>query len=163
MKPILAVLITVCRLLVLASMLLLMTSVTIQIFSRTFLPTSPIWTEELTRYSLLYMVSFGAGLSLLSGDMVNVDLALELMHERPRRLLVALGLAVTAVFAGFIVRPAYEFARIGGLQTSPSMGISMIWVYFSMVVLPLLVCVFALVAAIRILRTGQAESGKVGE
>ena len=163
MKPILSVLITVCRLLVLASMLLLMTSVTIQIVSRTFLPTSPIWTEELTRYSLLYMVSFGAGLSLLSGDMVNVDLVLELMHERPRRLLVALGLLVTAIFAGFIIRPAYEFAEIGGLQTSPSMGISMIWIYYCMVVLPVLVCVFALVAAIRVLRTGHVESGKVGE
>lgn len=163
MKPVLSFLITICRLLVLASMLVLMTSVTIQIFSRTFLPTSPIWTEELTRYALLYMVSFGAGLSLLSGDMVNVDLALELMRERPRRLLIALSLLITAVFAGIVIKPAYEFAQIGGLQTSPSMGISMIWVYYCMVVLPVLVCVFALVAAVRILRTGQVESGKVGE
>lgn len=163
MKAVLQVLIAVCRVLVLVSMLVLMGSVTIQIFSRTFLPESPIWTEELTRYALLYMVSFGAGLSLLSGDMVNVDLLLEILSERPRRVLTVIGLLVTAVFTALIVRPAWEFAQIGALQTSPSMGISMIWVFYSMVILLVLTCVFALVASVRILRTGHVESGKVGE
>jgi len=34
---------------------------------------SSVWTEELTRYALLYVAAFGVGLSLLSGDLVNVD------------------------------------------------------------------------------------------
>ncbi|MBP1853406.1 TRAP transporter small permease [Rhizobium halophytocola] len=160
MKRILSVLVIVCRLLVLASMLVLMGSVTIQILSRTFLPTSPIWTEELTRYALLYMVSFGVGLALLTGDLVNVDLALELLSERWRRWLTGLSLLLTALFAALVIKPAYDFAAIGAWQTSPSMGISMSWVYYTMLVLLVLLCIFALVAAVRIIRGEQVSLGK---
>nr|WP_245224333.1 TRAP transporter small permease [Rhizobium halophytocola] len=137
-----------------------MGSVTIQILSRTFLPTSPIWTEELTRYALLYMVSFGVGLALLTGDLVNVDLALELLSERWRRWLTGLSLLLTALFAALVIKPAYDFAAIGAWQTSPSMGISMSWVYYTMLVLLVLLCIFALVAAVRIIRGEQVSLGK---
>lgn len=163
MRRVLAVLIAVCRFLVLISMLVLMTSVTVQIFARTFLPTSPIWTEEVTRYALLYTIAFGTGLSMLSGDLVNVDLFLEFLSEKPRRFFACLALLVTAVFSALIVKPTYDFAQIGGLQTSPAIGISMIWVYYSMVVLVTLMFLFAVVAAVRVARTGHVESGKVGE
>lgn len=163
MKRVLAVLIAVCRVLVLISMLVMIGSVTLQIFARTFLPQAPIWTEEVTRYALLYMVAFGAGLSMLTGDLVNVDLFLEALHERPRRLVSALALLITAAFAAVIVKPAYDFAQIGAWQTSPSIGIHMIWIYYSMVVLPVLLCLFAFVAAVRILRTGHIVSVKPAE
>lgn len=163
MKRILAFLIVVCRVLVLISMLVLISSVTAQIFARTFLPQSPIWTEEVTRYALLYTVAFGAGLSMLTGDLVNVDLFLEMLGERSRRIVSALALLITALFAGLIVKPSYDYAQIGAWQTSPAIGIHMIWIYDSMIVLSVLLCLFALVAAIRILKTGHVESGKVGE
>jgi TRAP-type C4-dicarboxylate transport system permease small subunit len=163
MRRLIAVLIAVCRFLVLISMLVLMTSVTVQIFARTFLPTSPIWTEEVTRYALLYTIAFGTGLSMLSGDLVNVDLFLELLPEKPRRFFACLAFIVTAVISALILKPTYEFASIGSLQTSPAIGISMIWVYYSMVVLVVLMFLFAVVAAIRAARTGHLETGKIGE
>src|SRR5690606_30211872 len=57
-------------------------AVTIQVVSRNFLPFSPAWTEELTRFALLYLAAFGIGLAYRSGDLVNIDIVLEQMPER---------------------------------------------------------------------------------
>jgi TRAP-type transport system small permease protein len=51
-------------------------AVTVQVVSRNFLPFSPAWTEELTRFALLYLAAFGIGLAYRSGDLVNIDIAL---------------------------------------------------------------------------------------
>mgnify|MGYP002090250448 CR=1 FL=1 len=39
--------------------------VLVQVISRNFLPNAPSWTEELARYSFIYMVAFGVGLAAL--------------------------------------------------------------------------------------------------
>ena len=39
--------------------------VMIQIISRNFLPSAPSWTEELARYTFIYMVAFGSGVAIL--------------------------------------------------------------------------------------------------
>ncbi len=54
----------------------LMGSVLIQVVGR-LTGNAPVWTEELTRYALLYMIAFGAGLALRTGDLVNVDVISE--------------------------------------------------------------------------------------
>ena len=60
---------------------------------------SLVWTEELTRYALLYMVAFGAGLSFRTGDLVNVDVICEYL---PGRAPWVLRLMAALVTAGFI-------------------------------------------------------------
>ena len=76
------------------SFAILMVAVLVQVVTRTFSSGgSPVWTEEVTRYALLYVAGFGAGASLWTGAMVNVD----------RSLAVAVASAVgvgSAVFRG---------------------------------------------------------------
>ena len=45
--------------------------VLVQVISRNFLPNAPSWTEELARYSFIYMVAFGVGLAALKHEFVN--------------------------------------------------------------------------------------------
>jgi TRAP-type transport system small permease protein len=59
----------------------LMASVLIQVVGR-LIGNSPVWTEELTRFALLFLAAFGAGLSLKTGDLVNVDLVCEALPGR---------------------------------------------------------------------------------
>ena len=59
-----------CRLLILGAFLLLSASVLLQVFARTFLATAPVWTEELTRFCLIFIGALGAGMALRSGDSV---------------------------------------------------------------------------------------------
>ena len=104
------------------SFAVLMVAVLVQVFMRTFSSGgSPVWTEEVTRYALLYVAGFGAGASLWTGAMVNVDLLSEhLPGHWPWRLRLLSALAVL-FFAVILIEPAWRFTKIGMMQTSPSM------------------------------------------
>lgn len=95
----------VCRLLILATFLVLMGAVLLQVYARTFLSTAPVWTEELTRFCLLYIGALGAGLALRSGDMVNVDLLCESLPGRMPWFLRLVSAILTVVFAAVLCQP----------------------------------------------------------
>ena len=124
-----------CRLLLLAAFLLLSGSVLLQVFARTFLSTAPVWTEELTRFCLIYMGALGAGLALRSGDMVNVDLLSESLPGRQPWILRLLCALLTAGFALFLISAAWDYTAIGVRQTAPSLGWRMDFIHASMLVL----------------------------
>lgn len=104
---------------------------------------SPVWTEELTRFALLYLVGFGTGLALRTGDLVNVDVICEaLPGDLPRRLRL-LAAAVTAALALYLAAPAWKFVAIGAMQTSPALGLRMNLVHVSVWLLLVLLATFA--------------------
>ncbi|HSK40891.1 MAG TPA: TRAP transporter small permease subunit, partial [Arenibaculum sp.] len=119
------VLARVLRAAVLVSFLVLISAVVIQVVSRVALPRSPVWTEELSRVALLYLVAIGGGLSIRTGDLVNVDLLISSLKPKPRRWL-ARGIALcSAIFVAALIPSAWRFVSIGGLQTSPTLGSGM--------------------------------------
>lgn len=120
----------------------LMASVLIQVVGR-LIGNSPVWTEELTRFALLFMAAFGAGLSLRSGDLVNVDIVCEALPGRwPWRLRLFAAL-MTGVLCLIIIEPTWQFMSIGALQTSPALSWRMDFIYVSMVVMVLSLLGFA--------------------
>lgn len=131
-------------------------AVSVQVFSRNFLPFSPAWTEELTRFALLYLAAFGIGLAFRSGDLVNIDIALEAMPERLGWTLRLLGALITCGFALYLIEPAMRFVSIGQRQTSPVLGIRMNWSHAAVIVL---LAGLALFSALRVLEmlTGRAD------
>ena len=56
--------------------LAMIVAVVVQVFARTFMDQPPLWTEEVSRLTLMYILGLGVGASVLTGDLVNVDLAL---------------------------------------------------------------------------------------
>ena len=128
----------------------LMAAVLIQVATRTFGSSgSPVWTEELTRYALLYVAGFGAALSLWTGDMVNVDLLSAHLPGRWPWLLRLLSAAAVFFFAVVLIGPAWRFTKIGMLQSSPSMPfVKMAYVHASVFILLLML---ALASGIRII------------
>ncbi|HHW33534.1 MAG TPA: TRAP transporter small permease subunit [Paracoccus solventivorans] len=122
--------------------------VTIQITTRTLGLYSPVWTEELSRYLLLYMTAFGIGLSLLSGDLVNVDLLQESVSESLAWWLRLLAAAATAVMGAVMILPAWKFTAIGALQRAPSLRIPMHYVHAAILLLAVLLFLFALLRVV---------------
>lgn len=130
------------------SFLVLIGAVTVQVVGRSFVGASPVWTEELTRFALLYLAGFGTGLALLTGDLVNVDLVSESVPGRwPWRLRLLSALLVLG-FAGALIGAAWRFTRIGVMQTSPAMGLRMDYVHGSVL---LLLSMLALAALLRVI------------
>lgn len=127
--------------------LVLIASVLTQVTGR-LAGASPVWTEELTRFALLYMVAFGAGLSLLSGDLVNVDVVCEALPGRLPWILRLVAAAITAALSLYLMVFTWRYVAIGAMQTSPALGIRMSIVHFSIF---LLLGLLALFAGLRVL------------
>ncbi|RUM98315.1 TRAP transporter small permease [Pseudaminobacter arsenicus] len=141
----------VCRTTVGITFLALIAVVTIQIVTRTFGLPSPVWTEELSRYLLLYMTAFGIGLSLVTGELVNVDLLQEAVSERVSWWMRLLAAAFTAVLSAVMILPAWKFTAIGAFQRSPSLRWTMDYIHASVLFLSVLLCFFAVIRVIGML------------
>src|SRR5262245_33517510 len=122
----------------------LLGAVLLQVFTRVALPSSPVWTEELSRFALLHLVALGAGLALRAGDLVNVDLVITALSPAARRWLEALVMAGIIAFCLLLLSPMSEFVEIGAFQTSPALGWQMTWIHLSVLIIPISLSLFAL-------------------
>ncbi|MCV2870320.1 TRAP transporter small permease subunit [Defluviimonas sp. WL0002] len=109
---------------------ILMAAVLLQVVGR-LTGSSPVWTEELTRYALLYMIAFGAGLAFRTGDLVNVDVISEALPGRLPWLLRLLAAVSTAGLAAWLLPHAWRYVAIGKMQMAPALGIRMDFIHFT--------------------------------
>ncbi len=121
-----------------------------QVVGRT-IGSSPVWTEELTRFALLYLAAFGVGLSFRSGDLVNVDVVCENLPGRLPWLLRLISAVFTGGLALMLISHSWKFTSIGKMQTSPALGLQMTYVHFTVTLLLVLLFVFAALRVINML------------
>ncbi|ARE42104.1 TRAP-type C4-dicarboxylate transport system, small permease component [Rhodovulum sp. P5] len=156
MERLIQLVVRVARLGVGLAFLVLIAAVLIQVVGRT-IGNSPVWTEELTRFALLFLVAFGAGLSFRTGDMVNVDVVCEQLPGRwPWRLRLLSAIA-TGGIALYLLPFAWKYVWIGRMQSSPALGLKMSYVHFSVFLLLSLLALFALLRVLGML--SGAEDG----
>jgi TRAP-type C4-dicarboxylate transport system permease small subunit len=105
--------------------------VLLQVFARTFLPRSPHWTEEASRFLMLYMVAFASGLAAKERAFVNVDVFINLIRGRFRIFLQLLIDLVTVVLMVVTAWYGWKNAAVGRIQTSASLSIPMHLIYGS--------------------------------
>lgn len=155
MQRIVSLLVRFSRLATGIAFAVLMVAVLIQIVGR-FIGSSPVWTEELTRFALLYLAAFGVGLSFRNGDLVNVDLVCDsLPGAWPKRLRFISAVA-TAGLSLALIAPAWKYTSIGVMQTSPALGWRMDFLHATMLVLLVSLAIFSLARALEML-LGQSE------
>lgn len=139
-----------------AAFFILMGAVLVQVLGRTLFHSSPVWTEELTRFALLYVAAIGLGLAYRSGDLVNVDLVCESLPAPWPKLLRALSALLTAMLCLILIGPAWRFTSIGALQTSPALTWRMDFIHASMLVALVSLCIFSLARFLSI-ATGESD------
>ena len=111
-------------------------SVLIQIFSRTFLPTTPAWTEEVARYFFIYAVAAAAGPAARANTYVAVDIVtmwIPARFKRAARIVIDLVLVAFSSFFLFWCLPRFVFMRARFVSTA--LEIPMQWIYFALVIL----------------------------
>lgn len=156
MARIASVIVALSRVCVGVAFATLMAAVLVQVLGRSVFQSSPVWTEELTRYALLYLTAFGAGLSFRSGDLVNVDIVSEsLPGSWPWRLRL-FGAAVTAVMCAALVLPAWKYTSIGVMQTSPALGWRMDFIHASVLALIVSLLLFS-AARVLLMLLGRSD------
>lgn len=109
---------------------ILILAVAIQVLGRLY-GSAPVWTEELTRYALLYTIAFGSGLALRSGDLVNVNMVCDSLPGNLPRVFRLISALLTFALCAYLLPFAWKYVSIGGLQTSPALGLRMDFVHFT--------------------------------
>lgn len=133
----------VLRYVLIAAFCTLIFTVALQVFARTFLPQAPVWTEEYSRIALVYAAALGAGWSLRTGDMVNVDIIIAILGRRARLGLELVVMVVIIVFCALQISPAMRFITIGAMQTSPALEWNMGLVHAAMLIVPVTIILSA--------------------
>lgn len=121
-----------------------------QVVGRT-IGSSPVWTEELTRFALLYLAAFGVGLSFRSGDLVNVDVICDNLPAPFPWILRLISAALTGGLALILISYSWKFTSIGKMQTSPALGLRMDYVHFTVTLLLVLLFLFSALRVIAML------------
>ena len=144
------------RFLVGASFFGMIIAVVIQLLGRNIFSDSPVWTEELTRFGLLYLTAFGLGPSLRSGDLVNVDLFCEGLSGKKPWILRLVSASLIAGLCILLLEPAWQFTAIGSIQSAPALGWRMDFVHVSMLISLISLLVYSLARIVGML-TGTSD------
>ncbi|MEM6628165.1 MAG: TRAP transporter small permease subunit [Bacteroidota bacterium] len=148
MKGIEKVLVYVLRLGTLVSTCALIASVLLQIFSRFFLAQAPAWTEEASRLFFVYATAFAAGLAYKDGDFIAFEGVYTRLSQRTQRFFDSFIPVLVSVLFGLFTYFSFPFIIQGYGETSPSIGMRMSVAFFSMVILAIGICFFALLPLI---------------
>jgi TRAP-type C4-dicarboxylate transport system permease small subunit len=134
------------------SFLGLVAVVLLQVYARLFLPKSPHWTEEASRFLFIYTVSFASGLAIREKAFVNVDVFTNLLPKTLQRWLQIMLDLLVAAFMAVVFYYSLKNLGIGRMQTSASLRVPMHYIFASMSVLSGTVVLYSLAEVFRDVR-----------
>lgn len=135
-------------------------AVLIQIFSRTFLPRTPAWTEEISRYFFIYSVAFASGLAVRNNSYVAVDILVSHIPENLKKsyyVVLHFFLGIFALF--FEIKCVFKFAFLKARMVSTALEIPMQYIYFALVILFGVLTLSYFCQAVLILKDEQLPEG----
>jgi C4-dicarboxylate transporter DctQ subunit len=101
--------------------------VAIQVFLRYLFNFSFVWSEELIRYLMIWMVMIGSALVQARNDHIRIDFFPMLAGPRGRRLMETLFRLCTLVFLAIILVKGVKMVYFNRLFESSGLRISMLW------------------------------------
>ncbi len=149
-QPLLASMRAVCRLASISMLVLMVIMVIVMnalVVTRYLFAYSAPWTEEVTRYAMVWLVMLGAGVLALFDDHITLNMAVDLLPARVRawqRLLVQLFVFAIALL---ILWKGVLFAHGMGEVIAPALQVSMIYAAVSV---PIGAALIAIFTAIRV-------------
>jgi len=127
--------------------------ITLQIVSRVFF-TSVSWTEEVARFLLIWITFLGATLAFQQGRHIAVTLLRDNLPTHLRRLVTGAGILVTLSFLVTLTMIGWQYMNVQSFQKSPSLRISMSYVYSVMPFCSALMSGLSIIDLVRLL-SGQ--------
>lgn len=147
-------------LLVVVTVLLAVLTVVVsyQVLGR-YLPFIPraIWTEEISRLCLEWLVFLGAALAIRRNEHFVIDVIPSKVASRFRIPIQLIILTLLAIAAIAIMIGGFSFAETGLARTSTTSGISLTWAFASLPVAGACMLFFVLELAVRTLRGESVE------
>ena len=144
-------LLVVCRWLVILIVAALALILSVAVFRRYALNNAIPWSEEGSKYLMVWLAFMGSPIALRHGDHVNVDLAVGWLRGRTRQVLFLLAHLIVIGAAGVLIWYGLLFAKQGVRQVASSFQMSMVWVYAAVPIGALLMLLVSLEQALQAL------------
>ncbi len=127
--------------------------ITLQIVSRVFFM-SVSWTEEVARFLLIWITFLGAALAWQQGRHLAVSLLRDNLPDGPRRIVTGAAILVSLTFMVALTVIGIRYMNVQSFQKSPSLRISMTYIYAVMPIAAALMAGLSLIDLIRLI-TGR--------
>lgn len=141
---------TLLKPVVFAGMAGLTAVITLQIVSRVFF-TSVGWTEEVARFLLIWITFLGAALAYQQGRHIAVTVLRDTLPPALRRIVSGVAVLVAIVFLLTLAKIGWQYMNMQSFQKSPSLRLSMTYVYAVMPFAALLMAGLSVIDLIRLL------------
>jgi len=120
---------TIIKALVVALFLIMVAVVFSQVFTRYLTNNSLVWSEEVARFSMIWLVFLSSIITFSTNDHIIVDALVTFLKNRPRAIALILSKIMVLIYSIFIVVGATQFLPIVSIQKSAVLEISMSFVY----------------------------------
>ncbi len=105
-----------------------------QVFTRYVMNDPLFWTEEMVRYTTVWLTFAGAAAASLYGDHMDMNLFLDVKNARFQSWHQAFLNLIVLGFSVLIIWQGTKFCILNGMQTAPATGLRMVYVYGATVV-----------------------------
>jgi TRAP-type C4-dicarboxylate transport system permease small subunit len=89
------------------------------------------WTEELSRFSFVWLLMLGASVGMYNQEHFNVTFVVDAVPPALRAPIQLLVYLAELLFVGFLIVHGYWMSEMVWNQIAPAVGVSYAWVYMS--------------------------------
>lgn len=145
-----------------ASLIVMVVVMFMQVVLRYVFATGFAWTEELSRFLMIYMIFIGSAVLASQDGHISVTILDDLLKGIPRKILKLVQYILCLVYSALVAKIGYATLAIVGKQKTPNMQITMDWIYAVIPVSMALMFIYLLVKSV-LLFTAPAKLTKEGE
>ena len=102
------------------------------VFAPLDLPVRAPWTEELSRYLMIWAVFIGAALVARRADALAVEALVSSVPPTAGRVIKLLAHLLSLLFYGCVFFIGVKMTQFGMTETAPVLKVPMVWIYASM-------------------------------
>lgn len=133
-----------CKAIIFIAFVIIIISAAIQVFYRFVLDKSFSWTDELCRYGMIWITFVGAGYAVRTHQHIAVDLLKNFVPSKAGAILDRVNGVLTLVFGASLAYFGGKLSLMNMTQVSPGLKISMGFMYASIPICGILVCIYAI-------------------
>jgi TRAP-type C4-dicarboxylate transport system permease small subunit len=138
-----------CKWLIIAIVGILAVILIAAVFYRYALNNAIAWSEEGSKYLMVWLTFLGAPIALRHAAHINIDLLVKLFPPRGRQAFY-LGINLVIILTmGIMLWKGWGFAELGARQVASSFNFSMVWMYVAVPIGSALTCLVAIELALK--------------
>ena len=126
-----------------------------QVFTRFFTSYSLTWSDELSRFVMLWLIYSASILAYADNVHIMVDALIVFLKGRLSRMVQILSRLFVVLFACLVVAGAVKFLPTVTMQEAPATGLIMVWVYITIPISMIFTGLIAIRQICLIIATGK--------